>query len=56
LVVSVMAVAATLAAGIVSVGAVGLLTAAAMARWVPRYSHYATPAGVRQLQPRAPRT
>ncbi len=46
-VVSVLATVATLAAGIVSVGAIGLLTAVAMARWVPRYSPYATVASVR---------
>lgn len=48
-VVSVLATVATLAAGIVSVGAIGLLTAVAMARWVPRYSRYATVAGVRAV-------
>jgi len=46
-VVSVLATVATLAAGIVSVGAIGLLTAVAMARWVPRYSQYATWAAIR---------
>jgi MFS family permease len=48
-VVSVLATVATLAAGIVSVGAIGLLTAVAMARWVPRYSRYATMAAVRAV-------
>ena len=55
-VVSVLATVATLAAGIVAVGGIGLLTAGAMARWVPRYSHYATPTAARQLLPRTPHT
>jgi MFS family permease len=46
-VVSVVAGLATLAAGIAAVGAVGLLAALALARWVPRYSAFATPAMVR---------
>jgi MFS family permease len=46
-VVSVVAGLATLAAGIAAVGAVGLLAAAVLARWVPRYSAFATPAMVR---------
>jgi hypothetical protein len=37
----------SLAAAIVAVGAVGLLAAAGMARWVPRWSPYATAAMVR---------
>ena len=41
LVVSVVAVMWTLAAGIVAVGGVGLLAAVALARWVPRHSPYA---------------
>ncbi len=41
-VVSVVALASTLAAGIVAIGSVGLLAAAALARWVPRYSPFAT--------------
>lgn len=40
--VSVVATLATLTVGIVSVGVVGLFAAAALARWVPRYSPYAT--------------
>ena len=48
-VVSILATVATLAAGIVSVGAIGLLTALAMARWVPNYSRYATLAAVRAV-------
>jgi MFS family permease len=46
-VVSVVAGIATLAAGIAAVGAVGLLAAVVLARWVPRYSAFATPAMVR---------
>jgi MFS family permease len=55
-VVSILAIVATLAAGIVSVGSLGLLTAVAMARWVPRYSRYATRSAVREMvtQPRQP--
>ena len=41
-VVSVVALASTLAAGIVAIGSVGLLAAVALARWVPRYSPFAT--------------
>lgn len=40
--VSVAATLATLTVGIVSVGVVGLFAAGALARWVPRYSPYAT--------------
>ena len=43
---SVVASTFTLAVGIVSIGSVGLLAAAALARWVPRYSPFATRAGV----------
>jgi MFS family permease len=46
-VVSVVAGIATLAAGIAAVGGVGLLAAVVLARWVPRYSAFATPAMVR---------
>lgn len=41
-VVSVAATVTTLAVGIISVGAIGLFAAAGLARWVPRYSPYAT--------------
>jgi MFS family permease len=41
-VVSVVATTATLAAGIVTIGAVGLVAAGALAVWVPRYSPFAT--------------
>ena len=47
-VVSVVATAWTLAAGIVAIGSAGLLAAAALAAWVPRYSPYATRAMVRE--------
>ncbi|GMA86117.1 MFS transporter [Angustibacter aerolatus] len=47
LVVSVVALAASLAAGVVAIGSVGLLAAAGLARWVPRWSAYATPSAVR---------
>lgn len=50
-VVSLMATAWTLAAGLVAIGSVGLLAAAAMAVWVPRYSPYATPSSVRAHRP-----
>ncbi len=46
-VVSVVAGVATLAAGLVAIGSVGLLAAAALARWTPRYSPFATPAMAR---------
>jgi MFS family permease len=46
-VVSLVATAWTLAAGIVAIGSVGLLAAGGMAAWVPRYSPYATRAMVR---------
>jgi MFS family permease len=42
LLVAAVATGTTLATGIVSVGSVGLLAAVALARWVPRYSPYAT--------------
>src|SRR4051794_7868697 len=51
-VVSVVAGFATLAAGIAAVGAVGLLAALALTRWVPRYSAFATPAMVRAVRGR----
>jgi hypothetical protein len=47
-VVSVVATATTLAAGIVAIGAVGLLGAGALALWVPRYSPFATPKAMRR--------
>jgi MFS family permease len=37
----------TVATGIVAVGSVGLLAAAGLARWVPRWSPFATPASTR---------
>ncbi|MDQ1486217.1 MAG: hypothetical protein QOJ62_1910 [Actinomycetota bacterium] len=46
-VVSVVASEWTLAVGIVVIGSVGLLAAAALAAWVPRYSPYATPKSMR---------
>jgi hypothetical protein len=46
-VVSVVAGIWALSAGIVAVGAVGVLAAAGLARWVPRYSPFATRAMVR---------
>lgn len=46
--VSVVASAWTLTAGIVAVGTIGLFSAAGLARWTPRYSGYATRAMVRQ--------
>ena len=46
-VVSVVATVWTLAAAIVTLGATGLLAAAALARWTSRYSPYATPSSVR---------
>jgi MFS family permease len=49
-VVSVVASVWTLAAGIGAIGSVGLLAAAGLARWAPRYSPYATPAMVRALR------
>ena len=47
-VVSVVAAATTLAAGIVAIGAVGLAGAGALALWVPHYSPYATPKAMRR--------
>jgi MFS family permease len=46
-VVSVVATIWTLAAAIVTLGATGLLAAAALARWTSQYSDYATPSSVR---------
>lgn len=43
---SVVASAFTLAVGIVSIGSAGLLAAAALALWVPRYSPFGTPKAV----------
>ncbi|SDI76385.1 Predicted arabinose efflux permease, MFS family [Frankineae bacterium MT45] len=48
--VSIVATAATLAVGIASVGGVGLIAAGALARWVPRYSPYATPSSMRAIR------
>jgi MFS family permease len=45
--VSVMATLWTLAAAIVVVGSTGLLAAAALARWAPRYTPFATPSAAR---------
>jgi MFS family permease len=42
LLVAAVAAVAGLAAGIVAAGVVGLLAGAAVVRWVPRYSPYAT--------------
>ena len=42
-----MAGLATLAAGIVSVGFIGLLAAVGLALWVPKYSSFSTPRAVR---------
>jgi len=47
-IVSAVAVAATLAAGIAAIGSVGLLAAAALTIWVPRYSPYATARSTRE--------
>jgi MFS family permease len=46
LLMSAVATVTTLALGMVSIGSVGLLAAAGLARWVPRYSPYATRAMV----------
>lgn len=46
-VVSVVALFTTLGAGIVAIGSVGLLAAAALGVWVPRYSPFATPRSTR---------
>ena len=45
-VVSVVASIASLAAGIIAIGAVGLFAGAGLARWAPRYSPFATRKGV----------
>jgi MFS family permease len=47
LIVSLVAGLATLAAGIVSVGFIGLLAAVGLAIWVPKYSSFSTPRAVR---------
>jgi MFS family permease len=47
LIVSVVAGIATLAAGIVSVGFVGLLAAVGLAVWVPKFSAFSTPRAIR---------
>jgi MFS family permease len=49
--VAVVASAWTLAAGIVAIGSVGLLAAAALSRWAPRYSPFATLAMMRARRP-----
>jgi hypothetical protein len=41
-----------LSAGIVAVGGIGVLAAGALARWVPRYSPFATRAMVRERRER----
>jgi MFS family permease len=46
LLMSAVATVTTLALGMVSIGSVGLLAAAGLARWIPRYSPYATRAMV----------
>lgn len=46
-IVSAVAAIATLAVGIVAIGSVGLLAATALAKWVPKYSAYATVRSVR---------
>jgi MFS family permease len=50
LIVSVVAGVATLALGIVSVGFIGLLAAAGLALWVPKFSSFGTPRAVRLNQ------
>jgi MFS family permease len=50
LIVSLIAAIATLAAGIVAAGIVGLLAAAGLAAWVPRFTSYATPQAIRLHQ------
>ena len=52
-VMSLVASAATLAVGIVSIGSAGLLAATALAVWVPRYSPFATPTSVAAHRERA---
>ena len=54
LLVSVVALATSVAVGISAVGGVGLLAALALARWVPRYSPYATVRSMRALRAEAP--
>ena len=49
-IVSLVAGVATLAAGIVSVGFIGLLATLGLAIWVPRYSSFSTPRAVRLHQ------
>jgi MFS family permease len=50
LIVSFVAAIATLAAGIVTAGIVGLLAAAGLAAWVPKFTSYATPQAIRLHQ------
>jgi MFS family permease len=52
-VMSVVASAFTLAVGIVTIGSAGLLAAAALAIWVPRYSPFGTPGAVARERQRA---
>ncbi len=52
-IVSIVASVWTLAAGITVIGLVGLLAAAGLSRWVPRYSAFATRAMVRNHRARA---
>src|ERR1700684_2018317 len=52
LIVSLVAALATLAAGIVSVGFIGLLAAAGLAVWVPKFTSFSTPRDMRLNQHR----
>jgi MFS family permease len=56
IIVAVVATFWTLAAGIVVIGAVGFAGTAALGRWVPKYSPYATPASIRALRDVAERS
>jgi MFS family permease len=56
IIVAVVATFWTLAAGIVVIGAVGVAGTAALGRWVPKYSPYATPASIRALRDVAERS
>jgi hypothetical protein len=46
--VSVVATVAALSTAIITVGTTGLLSAAGLARWTPRFSLFATPRAVRE--------
>lgn len=50
LIVSILAAISTLAAGILAAGAIGLLGAAGLAAWVPRFTTFATPRSIRLHQ------